>query len=201
MQPAPTQAPQSPPPPRRLDSNIPSVDKPGLSIFATLLMVATVIFVLGHIVFLFIKFANDSKIKTDTETLSGLEQQLNAKDLKAVDQRARTLKAATTSLDGYLNKRVDWNAVWGETKGKLLKRAKITSFTMDETGMVKLSGDTDSLTNLAKLLVSFQSSDKITNVKLSSSSFSVVDKKTTVTFSIDGNFDLSKVKVAQWTRA
>lgn len=182
----------NPPIPKQEDSSIDPVEKPKLSVFASFFVAATIIFVLGHIVFLFFWINNNSQIEKFTKEKNRLISDVRA--MSAEDIRSRQIKAASTGLDGYFNKQVDWKLVWDEVNGKLLKRAQITSFSMDETGIVKISGETGTLSDLAKLLVSFQSSEKIKDIKLVSSSFTIKEGKTNVTFSLDGKFDLNKIK-------
>lgn len=119
-------------------------------------------------------------------------------DLKPVEDKANAIIAANTELKAYYNERIDWKKLWNQFNSKMLKQSQINSFSMDEKGAISFSGQTDSLTNLAKNIVSFKSSSTITNLKLTGTSFSTDEEgKIKVTYSMTGQVDLSQVRMGK----
>ena len=191
--------PQPPTPPIKFeDSKIESMSSnpDGMNTFTKMFLIATVIFVVGHLAFFLYYLANNSTIKTKTDELATVTTKLTA--LKTVEQDAETLIAANQGLTQYYNDRIDRKKLWTELDSRLLKKAQITSFTIDEKGTFNMSGQTDSLTNLAKTMVSYRDSTSFKNTKLTGTSFSIDDKRAIkVTFSLSGQVDLNNVRVAQ----
>lgn len=171
---------------------IDSLDTPKINIFTWMTVVASIIFILGHIVFVLVMINNESTIAREQKVLTQRQQDIERQS--ALAQRATNLKTASTELDGYLNKQMDWGKVWSEINTRLLTRSRIEAMSMDEKGTVKITGETTTLSDLAKTLVSFQRSETIKDIRLVSSSFSISQNTTTVNFSLEGAFDLSKVR-------
>lgn len=167
-----------------------------MNMFTKMFLAATIIFVVGHIAFFFFYLANSAQIKSQQAKYDNVAAQLN--ELKPVEKQAEFLIAANQGLNKYYNERVDWKKLWTEINSKLLKRTQITSFSFDEKGTFNLSGQTDSLTNLAKTLVAYKNSVILKNIKMTGSSFGIDEGgQMKVNFSLTGQADLTKVRMDQ----
>lgn len=184
------------PAPKFEDSKIEPIktNTSGMNTFAKLFLVATVIFVVGHIAFYLYYLANNNQIKTLDKKLADKTADLTT--LKPIQDKAEILLTANKELTKYYSDRVDWRALWTEVDSRLLKRSQITSFTLDEKGTFNISGQTSSLTDLAKTIVSFKSSKILQNIKMTGTSFAIDEKgQVKVTFSLTGNVDLTSVRI------
>jgi Tfp pilus assembly protein PilN len=96
-------------------------------------------------------------------------QDENIAKLSEVEVRAISLKAQYDNLLAVLNERNIWTSLIDVMKSDTLKAASYTDLSAENTagGMVSLNGQTDSLTNVAKLVVALQQSENFTLVTLS----------------------------------
>ncbi|MFH1749782.1 MAG: hypothetical protein ABH837_02735 [bacterium] len=90
--------------------------------------------------------------------------------LKNIEQEALALQAQYDNVSTVLDERQIWTELIRVLGDETLKKAVFSSFDVQdsEQNSITLSGTTDSLTSLAKLIVAFQNSENFSNISVSS---------------------------------
>lgn len=115
-------------------------------------------------------WAQKNSLKALDSKISDLDNQITAQ--KDVEAELKDFSAAVTNIQSALGEKEKWTSVLKELNALTLKEAFYSSFSADETGKITISGETDSLSNLAKLMVSLKSGKIFTNISLTSTSIS-----------------------------
>ena len=106
-------------------------------------------------------------------------------NLADVKTEAEAVYGQVNNLQGLWTGRNFWSNVMKELSTTITKNSKIESISLQETGVINLSGATNSLTSLAKLMTSLEQNKNFSSVKLITLGF----EGGTITF--DLKFDFS----------
>lgn len=149
-------------------------------------VLALFIILMGAGVWGLVYYKNQQISKTESE-ISIQDAQLNK--LKNVEQEVLALQAQYKNVESVLAKRQIWGQLIDVLSQETLKRAVFSNLSAEDTSQntMTLSGTTDSLTSLAKLMVAFQNSENFTNFQLSSMGLPSKDNPN-VSFSIELKF-------------
>lgn len=129
-----------------------------------------------------LSFMKERKISTLSNEINDLDIELNK--LKDVEDDALALKSQYQNVSTALDDRLIWTKFIEVLSSDTLKAAKYDSlFVTAEESSISLSGTTDSITNIAKLIVAFEKSENFSSVQLDA--FSLPSEESTeLTFGI-----------------
>jgi Tfp pilus assembly protein PilN len=113
-------------------------------------------------------WAQKNSLKTLDSKISDIDNQIAAQ--KDVEDELKSFSGAVLNIQSALGQKEKWASVFKELNALTLKEVFYSSFSVDDKGKANVSGETDSLSNLAKLMVSLKSGKTFTNVSLTSSS-------------------------------
>jgi Tfp pilus assembly protein PilN len=112
--------------------------------------------------------AQKNSLKALESKISNVDNQIAAQ--KDTEDELKSFTGAVSNIQSALGQKEKWASVFKELNALTLKEVFYSSFVVDDKGKANISGETDSLSNLAKLMVSLKSGKTFTNVSLTSSS-------------------------------
>ena len=128
------------------------------------------------------------------QRISQVEKEIGIQDtqlrkLKNIEQEALALQAQYKNVKNVLERRQIWDPLIKVLGDETLKKAVFSNLTAENTtkNMMSLTGSTDSLTSLAKLMVAFQNSENFTDFELTEMSLPSKDNPR-INFSIELRF-------------
>lgn len=163
----------------------------GVAIFLVVLVEVVLLFGLN----LYYKSRTESlsqKLNEHQATLASAEFSTLNTQLEEVLEGQELLKTALAS-------RVKWSNFYSMLNAVTPKNVRINNIQVGNTGTFRADGETASLSSLAQAIVAWQEGSPsaptpFSNVALSSNSFSNVDGRRVVIFSITGTADMGRLK-------
>ncbi|MFC1656699.1 PilN domain-containing protein [Patescibacteria group bacterium] len=138
-----------------------------------------------------LQYYKNNKINDIKSDISNVDTQISK--LNNIESEALALQSKYENVSSILNKRQIWTSLIDVLGDETLKKASFTNLsTSATTDSIELSGNTDTLTNLAKLIVAFQNSENFTDIQISSFS-PPSETNTNVSFGISLGFNKSLI--------
>lgn len=106
---------------------------------------------------------------------SALQEQLNDKSNKQVEDRAGSVTSAMQILSGAVKSKYLFRAFIDQLNSKITNDTKLNSLSIDSSGKVSLDGESASYRSVADLAVALSTSEKLTDVTISNLSQSVAE--------------------------
>lgn len=166
-------------------------EKNFLGIFSIIALVIVLVAAIG----LYIMKANkNSLLSTKTAEANGLIQQLNTPPLNSLNQQIIDLENGLGVFQSAMQGKVYYSKMFSELGRITPKNVRLTAFSMDETGAIKVSGEADDFSSVAKFVKSMQDSPDFSGVKLVSSTVSETVGTGKVTFSVTSKVNTNLLK-------
>ena len=138
--------------------------------YLTLFSIIAVILVLLTAVGLYVlKSTKASAFKTQEAEMQMLTDQMGSSPLVELDKQITDLQNGLVLFEAAINSEFYWSKMFTELDKTDPKSVKFTAFSVDENGIMKLSGQTADFVNIAKLIRSMENSAMFTDVALVSS--------------------------------
>jgi Tfp pilus assembly protein PilN len=176
------------PKPPKLEFPALEAEKNYLMIFS---IIAVVIVLILGVFFSRYSSTRSEALKTKHQQEQDLLARLNNSSLSDLNKQITDLDKALAA-SGNQNSAV-WSAMFSDLEGVVPKDLKLTNFSLDEANAVKLSGESNSYSTVAKLIRSMEGSKRFSNVKLVSSSVSDTPDGSKVNFSISLKVNTSSI--------
>lgn len=194
MEPQPTQVQTQPQPTRAPIAPVSPVSRP-LDTFGKIVFL---IILLEAALMIGINMYENSRITTVSDSVAQKSKQLATNDYATINKQVDDVVAGQNKLQIVLANKLDWTLFYTNLNSITPKDTRITSISVSNTGAFKASGETASLTSLAKALVAWQSgvtgvTTPFSSVTLVNDGYSVTNGARKVTFSISGQVNLSKL--------
>jgi Tfp pilus assembly protein PilN len=151
----------------------------------TIMVVLTIgllaVLVATGMIYFLVKNAEESKAALDQENFN-LQKKLT--QMEAGMGLAKGFQAQSKNIARLLQSHVIWSAFMTELAGKTFKISQLNSMTTDTSGRAHMEGLAPTYTDLGKMLLALETSDKFESVTLSSTAQST-DAQAGIMFSLD----------------
>ena len=140
-----------------------------------------------------------SRIKQYNEKITATQATLATKEHSTINKQVDEIISGQTQLEAVLASKTKWSTFYTKLNAITPQNVRISTLTINEDGSIQASGETTTLSSLAKALVVWQNGvgDKkspFSTVKLASNGYTTGDKARLVTFSITGTINLAEFK-------
>ncbi|HYC79696.1 MAG TPA: hypothetical protein VEC17_01570 [Candidatus Binatia bacterium] len=151
----------------KLNDNTDRWQKSGKAVNVVLVLIIVAEIIGGGAFYMMNKTAQENKLVLDQENLT-IKQDLA--ELQNDLKDATGLQAQTKNIDTLLKNHVVWNAIIQEISDKTYRNSQYMQMTSDTTGRIHIEGMVSSYTDLGKMLLALNTSDKFDSVQLTASS-------------------------------
>lgn len=162
-----------------------------LSLFSVLAVILIIIVAIGLYV---IRLTNASALKTKDAEMQSLSDELGTNPLKDLDLQMIGLQAGIIAFQRVVSGELYYSKLFTELEKRDPKNVKLTAFSLDDKGLIKLSGEASDFTSIAKLIRSLENSSMFDDVKLVSSTSADSKTGAKLTFSLTLSVKTSELK-------
>jgi len=166
---------------------VPSVE-PEKNYLQIFIVLATILVIVVAALLYVLSATKTSQLKTKTAEASDLEKQLAVPAMQTLDKQIQSFQSGLKAYQTILSGKVYWSKMFLALQTNDIKNVKFNNFTMDDSKKIKITGETDDYTSIAKLMTSLTSSGNFINVNLVSATRSTDANSIRLNFviSLDG---------------
>lgn len=162
-------------------------------------VIATILVVVAGVGIYVLKSTKTSAYNTKQAEVNDLSKELGASPLKELDQQITSLQDGLSIYQQAISGQVLWSMMFKEFEKVDPKNVKFTALAMDEKQLVKLSGEGNDFTSIAKLVRSLENSKDFSDVKLVSATSSDPEKGGKINFGV--TFSVKSATLKEKTQA
>lgn len=181
------------------ETKIPTFPEVGETVgvnFLEILSIAAAAFaIIAAIVFVVLQRSAANQLQVKTQELQDLESQLKTPDLAVADLRAQKISKSVSTLQTALKQKVYWSKLFDDLKINSLRSVKYNNFSVDDKGVVKIDGEANAYSDVAKFLAGLRNSLKLADVTLiSATSATTPTAGGKILFSAQGKINPAELK-------
>lgn len=162
------------------------------SIFAVICVLIVITAAVGLYV---VKTTKASVLKSAEDKKQSLELQLGQSPLRELNKQILSLQNGIKKYEKAVAGAISWSKVFSELEKTDPRNVKFSAFSVDENNLVKLGGEANDFTSLAKLIRSLENSKYFVDIKLVSSTVNVANN--IVNFVVSFNVNPEAIKVGE----
>lgn len=147
---------------------VPSVE-PETNYLEVFSVIAAIIVIVVAALLYILKMTKASALKTKDSQSNELQQSLANPALKNIDDQIQSYQTGLDIYQSVISSKIYWSKMFQGLANTDPKNVKFNTFTLDENKNIKISGETNTYSNLAKLVRSLENSKSFSEVKLTSS--------------------------------
>lgn len=162
-----------------------------VSVFA---IIALIVVVIAAGCFYVGKVYKKSQLKNKEAVYTDLLTQLAAKDISEVDKTAQELQKGLKILQTALAGQLNYSKLFQELQKITPKNVKLNNFIVGDKDEMKIDGEANDYSSVAKAMASFSGSEMFSDVKLVSSTTSETTEGKKVSFSFTLQLNKTQLK-------
>ena len=168
-------------------------EKNYLGIFSIIALFLVLISAVG----IYIMKANkNSLLETRNTEANNFIQQLNTAPLDSLNKQIVDLQNGLTIFQTAMQGKIYYSKMFSELEKITPKNIRLTTFSMDENNTVKMGGEANDFSSVAKFIKSLQNSSDFTAVQLVSSNVSELSESGKTTFTLTSKLNTNALTVA-----
>lgn len=139
-----------------------------------------------------------SRLNTITQDLNTKQQQLASADYATLNSQVNDVLGGQAKLQAVLSAKLNWSNFYTMLDAVTPKDVRLTSISISESGAFKASGETSTLTSLARAMTAWQKgvtgvATPFTSLALNNDGYTTDSGSRRVTFSVSGQVNLGSL--------